>query len=100
MQLENLISIVIPAYNVSKYLRQCLSSILHQSAKNYQIIIVNDGSTDDTGKICEEYQKNNSIKYIYQENKGLGAAAIQDLHMLIRRMYASLTVMIGRISDL
>ena len=74
MQTENLISIVIPAYNVSKYLRQCLSSILHQSAKNYQIIIVNDGSTDDTGKICEEYQKNNSIKYIYQENKGLGAA--------------------------
>ena len=99
MQTENLISIVIPAYNVSKYLRQCLSSILHQSAKNYQIIIVNDGSTDDTGKICEEYQKNNSIKYI-RRTKVLEQPAIQDLHMLIRRMYASLTVMIGRISDL
>ena len=93
MQTENLISIVIPAYNVSKYLRQCLSSILHQSAKNYQIIIVNDGSTDDTGKICEEYQKNRRTKVLEQP-------AIQDLHMLIRRMYASLTVMIGRISDL
>ena len=74
MEINYKLTIVIPAYNVSKYLRQCLSSILHQSVKNYQIIIVNDGSTDDTGKICEEYQKNNSIKYIYQENKGLGAA--------------------------
>ena len=51
-------------------------------AKNYQIIIVNDGSTDDTGKICEEYQKNNSIKYIYQENKGLGAARNTGLDVL------------------
>lgn len=70
-----LISIVIPVYNVSAYLRQCLESIINQSYSHLEIIVVNDGSTDDSLSICEEYQiKDSRIKLINQENKGLSGA--------------------------
>lgn len=69
------LSIIVPAYNVENYIRECLDSILNQSIDNYEIIIVNDGSTDKTQDICEEYSNEYSfIKLINQENKGLGAA--------------------------
>lgn len=69
------LSIIIPAYNVETYIKQCLDSVLRQSIENYEIILVNDGSTDTTQKICEEYtSKYSCIKLINQENKGLGAA--------------------------
>ena len=70
-----LISIIIPVYNVSPYLKQCLESVIHQSYSNLEIILVNDGSTDDSLSICIEYQLlDKRIKLIDQENKGLSGA--------------------------
>lgn len=52
------LSIIIPVYNVENYLKSCLSSILDQQFKQYEIILVDDGSTDNSGKICDEYASN------------------------------------------
>ena len=69
------ISIIVPIYNVEKYLKYCLESILIQSYKNLEIILVNDGSTDNCGKICDEYQlKDSRIKVIHKTNAGLADA--------------------------
>lgn len=67
-------SLIIPAYNVEKYIKKCLDSVLNQTYNNYEIIIVNDGSTDNTSKILESYKSNKKIKIINQENKGLSNA--------------------------
>ena len=53
--MEYLLSVVVPVYNVQDYLRQCLDSIINQSYRNLEIIIVNDGSTDSSYEICKEY---------------------------------------------
>lgn len=70
------ISLIIPVYNVEKYVAKCLNSILEQLDDNYvEIIIVNDGSTDNSGKIIQKISKNQKcITYIFQENSGLSAA--------------------------
>lgn len=69
------ISVVIPVYNVENYLSECLESIISQTYKNLQIILVDDGSTDNSGKICDDYaKKDNRITVIHQANKGAGAA--------------------------
>jgi glycosyltransferase involved in cell wall biosynthesis len=68
-------SIIIPAFNVEIYLRQCLDSVLTQSFTDYEVICINDGSTDESGDILNEYSRvNRNIKVIHQENKGLSAA--------------------------
>ncbi len=68
-------SIIIPAYNVEKYIERCLDSIFSNSYKNYEIIIVNDGSTDNVEEKINKYlDKYNNIIYIKQENKGLSEA--------------------------
>lgn len=73
--MSNFLSVIIPVYNTEKYLRECLDSILSQRMENVQIICVNDGSTDDSLSILEEYQGNNSqIVIISQENQGLSGA--------------------------
>ena len=69
------ISIIIPVYNVEKYLRECLNSVVHQTLKDIEIICINDGSTDESGKILQEFaDKDKRIKIIEQENKGQSAA--------------------------
>lgn len=66
-----LVSVIIPIYNVSQYLKQCLDSIINQTYKNLEIILVNDGSTDNSGKICDKYAETDSrITVIHQKNKG------------------------------
>lgn len=69
------ISIIIPVYNVEKYLPACLDSILNQTYNDFEIVLVDDGSKDSSGKICEEYAlKNDSIKVIHQSNGGQSTA--------------------------
>ena len=74
--MENqLISIIVPVYNVEEYLKQCLDSILDQTYRNWELILVNDGSTDSSGLICQEYaEKDARIRYYEKENGGLSDA--------------------------
>ena len=69
------ISVIIPVYNVEKYLKRCLDSVVNQTYKNLEIILIDDGSTDNSGKICDEYaQKDKRIIVIHKENGGLSDA--------------------------
>ena len=70
-----LISIIVPVYNVEKYLRPCLDSILSQTYTNWEAILVDDGSKDNSGKICDEYaQRDNRFRVIHKENGGVSSA--------------------------
>ncbi len=70
-----MISVIIPVYNVEKYIYQCLDSVVGQTYSNLEIILVDDGSTDNSGCICDEYaKKDNRIKVIHKENGGLSSA--------------------------
>lgn len=72
---NKLVSIIIPAYNVEKYIRQSIFSVLQQTYKEIEIIIVDDGSTDSTGSIIAEYSaKDTRITILTQKNRGLAAA--------------------------
>ncbi|MFJ1364962.1 glycosyltransferase family 2 protein [Capnocytophaga canimorsus] len=65
-------SVIIPVYNVEKYLPECIDSVLAQDFSDYEVILVNDGSTDNSGNICDEYgKKYSNIKVIHKENGGL-----------------------------
>ena len=68
------ISVIIPVYNVEKYIRQCLESVINQTFKDIEIIVVNDGTKDNSMKIIEEYFLNERIKIINKENGGLSSA--------------------------
>lgn len=69
------VSVIVPVYNVEKYVEECLSSIIHQTLKEIEIIIVNDGSTDSSLDICKRFaDQDERIVLINQENKGLGEA--------------------------
>ena len=69
------LSIVVPVYNVEKYLNQCIDSILGQSFTNFELIIVNDGSSDRSGSICDEYaQTDQRVIVIHTENHGVVTA--------------------------
>ena len=73
--MEDLISVIIPVYNVEKYLTKCIESIIKQTYSNLEIILVNDGSPDNCGKICDEYaKKDNRIKVIHKNNGGQSEA--------------------------
>lgn len=70
-----LISVIIACYNIAEYIGRCLDSVLAQTYENLEIIVVDDGSTDDSGAICDKYATDDSrIKVIHKENQGLGPA--------------------------
>ena len=72
---NKLVSIVIPVYNVEEYLKECVESVLCQTYKNLEIILIDDGSTDGSGKLCNFYREiDNRIKVIHKENGGLSDA--------------------------
>ncbi|MFA6808545.1 MAG: glycosyltransferase family 2 protein, partial [Eubacteriales bacterium] len=69
------ISIIIPIYKVEKQLRRCLDSVINQTYKNIEIILVDDGSPDKCGEICDEYaKKDNRVKVIHKANEGVSEA--------------------------
>lgn len=69
------ISVIVPVYNVENYLHECVDSILRQTYSNIEVILVDDGSKDKSGSICDEYlEKDSRIKVIHKENAGLGYA--------------------------
>lgn len=73
--MEVLVSVIIPVYNVENYLRECLNSVIDQSYSNMEILLIDDGSTDNSGKVCDEYaQKDKRIKVIHKENGGVSSA--------------------------
>lgn len=73
--MEELISVIVPIYNVENYLRRCVNSIINQIYKNLEIILVDDGSTDNSGKICDEYAKtDNRIIVVHKKNGGVSDA--------------------------
>lgn len=79
-QNEPLVSVIIPVYNVTDYLRRCLDSVCIQRYTNLEIILVDDGSTDGSGAICDDYaQQDRRIHVIHQENRGAATARNQGL---------------------
>ena len=82
--MNDIVSIIIPVYNVEKYLVRCIESVLRQSYTNLQIILVNDSSQDNSGQICEDYAaKYPQIEVIHQVNGGLSAARNAGLERVI-----------------
>lgn len=75
MEQQPLLSVIVPVYNAGQYLSQCLDSIIGQTYKNLEIILVNDGSTDGSGAICDEYaHRDGRIRVIHKANGGQGMA--------------------------
>lgn len=78
------VSIIVPVYNVEKYLEKCLKSLISQSYKNIEIILIDDGSKDNSGRICDEYKRKDSrIKVIHKENAGVSEARNSGLQKAI-----------------
>ncbi len=72
---EELISVIVPVYNVEKYLQRCINSLINQTYKNLEIILINDGSEDKSGELCDKYKNiDPRIKVIHKKNQGLGFA--------------------------
>lgn len=68
------VSVIVPIYNAEKYLEQCLDSIVNQTLKDIEIILIDDGSTDGSAEICKNYLSDSRITYYHKENEGLAAA--------------------------
>lgn len=71
----NKVSIIVPVYNVEKYIKRCVDSILEQTYTNLEVILIDDGSKDSSGEICDSYESiDNRVKVIHKNNEGLGFA--------------------------
>lgn len=80
--LQTKLSIIVPVYNVAPYLNYCIDSILCQTFSDYELILIDDGSTDGSGEICDSYkQKDNRVRVIHQRNKGFSGARNAGLEM-------------------
>lgn len=69
-----MVSVVVPVYNVEEYLEACVESILAQTYKEFELILIDDGSTDQSGAICDKYSNRPNVQVVHQENRGLSAA--------------------------
>lgn len=80
---EPLVSVIVPVFNVKPYLNEALDSVINQTYKNLEIILVDDGSTDGSGEICDEYSAHDKrFVVIHQENKGLSCARNTGLDLM------------------
>ena len=79
---NSVISIIIPVYRSEKYLRECVESILYQTYTSWELILVDDGSPDKSGMLCDEYTaKDSRIRVIHKGNEGVGAARNAGIEM-------------------
>ena len=86
-----IVSIIMPVYNKEKYLDKSIKSILNQTYKNFELIIINDGSTDNSSCICHKFEQEDiRIKVIDIENNGVSNARNIGLKMLMENMYSLL----------
>lgn len=77
---RGLVSVIVPVYNAGKYLEKCIQSILCQTCRDFELLLVNDGSKDNSGAICEEYRKKDSrIKVLHKGNQGVSSARNEGL---------------------
>jgi len=77
------ISVIIPIYNAEKYLQECLDSVIGQNFSNFEVLLINDGSSDNSGNICNEYaEKYNYIKVFHKENGGVSSARNTGLNVV------------------
>ena len=75
MKRKDGISVIVPVYNTEKYLAKCLDSLLKQQINNYEILLVDDGSTDNTPQICDDYaKKDKKVRVFHKENEGCAVA--------------------------
>ena len=82
MEKEPLLSVIVPVYNTGRYLERCMDSLIKQSYKNLEIILIDDGSTDDSPSVCDMYAKKmNRVRVLHKENAGLGFARNSGLDM-------------------
>ena len=78
---QPLVSIIVPVYNTAEYVEECIQSILAQSYKNIELILVNDGSTDSSGEVCKKFESLPNVQYVEQENGGQTAARKRGVEM-------------------
>lgn len=72
--MQPLVSVIIPSYNMARYVGEAIESVLAQTYKNYELIVVDDGSTDNTAEVVKKYLKPQAVSYIHKENKGISVA--------------------------
>ena len=73
--MNHLISVIVPVYNAEKYISKCIDSILSQTFKDFELILINDGSTDNSDLICDKYASiDNRVKVFHKKNGGAGSA--------------------------
>ena len=73
--MKKTVNIIIPVYNVAKYLERCMNSLIHQTYNNIRIIFIDDGSTDNSGKICDEYANlYENVHVLHKTNGGVSSA--------------------------
>lgn len=93
---DPLITVIIPVYNVEAYLPQCLDSVIAQDYSNLDILLIDDGSTDRSGTICDQYAEGDKrVRVIHQDNQGLSMTRNTGLDYVRGGSSASLTVMTG-----
>ena len=75
MNITPKISVIVPVYNAEKYLHRCIDSILSQTFTDFELLLINDGSKDSSGAICDEYAaKDNRVRVFHKENGGVSSA--------------------------
>ena len=85
------VSIIVPIYKVEDYIRECIDSILAQTYPDFELILVDDGSPDDCGRICDDYaEEDDRIKVVHKKNGGLTSARNAGLEALQREGYERL----------
>lgn len=81
MKDKDLISVVVPIYNIENYVKTCVESLIQQSYKNLEILLINDGSTDNSAKVCQEYSNNSNVFLYTKKNGGLSDARNYGLNL-------------------